>query len=393
MAEEESLINSRRPVLFQARNRPSRDEVKTQGRHDASFQTFLVSAIFAISAVILFSRERLLVTEKHLLQRLCRVSPAAFPGSGGSRNSKEGNCNMLLEGCQPFRTEDAMLYVSRRWWTGLTYGDLVDRAADKYPERIAVVDQQTRLTYTQLRETADRLAIALLDLGIKPRDRVLVQLPNWHEFAFAYFGIQKIGAIPVLLIDRYRQYEANHLCSLTQAAAWVVPEALGKVDYRPIVSEVLKNNPQTGHVIMVRAGGTCPYHRLEDLIAGDNRTETNLSRLAACRPDPSDVAHMGPTGGSTGLPKVAPHAHKRSPVQYGVCGSSLGIEPSRHFAGGGPHRSRLDLHQRLHQHLELLRPSGHAGFDDARIHLFCYPRRKSNRSALCADAGLSPGQF
>ncbi len=216
---------------------------------------------------------------------------------------------MLLEGCRPFRTEDSMLYVSRRWWTGLTYGDLVDRAADKYPERIAVVDHKTRLTYVQLRETADRLAIALLDLGIKPRDRVLVQLPNWHEFAYAYFGLQKIGAIPVLLIDRYRQYEANHLCSLTQASAWVVPEALSKVDYRPIVREVLKNNPQTKHVVMVRAGDNCPYHRLEDLIAGVSRTEANLTRLAACRPDPSDVAHMGPTGGSTGLPKVAPHTH------------------------------------------------------------------------------------
>ncbi|MBI5252145.1 MAG: AMP-binding protein [Desulfomonile tiedjei] len=216
---------------------------------------------------------------------------------------------MLLEGCQPFRTEDSMLYVSRRWWTGLTYRDLVDKAADKYPERTAVVDHATRLTYLQLRETADRLAIALLDLGIKPQQRVLVQLPNWHEFAYTYFALQKIGAIPVLLIDRYRQYEANHLCSLLQASAWVVPEALGKTDYRPIVAEVLKNNPQTRHVIMVRAGEDCPHHRLEDLIAGVSRTENNLARLEASRPDPSDVAHMGPTGGSTGIPKVAPHTH------------------------------------------------------------------------------------
>ncbi len=209
----------------------------------------------------------------------------------------------------PFRKEDLDSYVSRRWWTGLTYSDLLDKAADIYPERLAVVDSKARLTYAQLRETADRSAIALLDLGLKPLERVLVQLPNWHEFAYIYFALQKIGAIPVLLIDRYRQYEANHLCKLVQASAWIVHEVWGKTDYRPIISDVQKNNPQTRHVIMVRTGDGCPYHRLEELIAPVSRSEQNLHRLQNLRPDPFQIAHMGPTGGSTGIPKVAPHTH------------------------------------------------------------------------------------
>ena len=150
---------------------------------------------------------------------------------------------MLLEGCRPFLREDAESYVSRRWWTGLTCGDRLDKAADIYPERLAVVDGQARLTYAQVRETADRLAIALLELGIKPLERVLLQLPNWHEFAYAYFALQKIGAIPVLLIHRYRQYEAKHLCRVVKASAWIAPEVWGKVDYRPIIRDVLQDNP------------------------------------------------------------------------------------------------------------------------------------------------------
>jgi len=51
------------------------------------------------------------------------------------------------------------------------------------------------------------------EVGIRPLDRVLVQLPNWNEFVFAYFALQKIGAIPVLLIDRYRQFEITRLIS------------------------------------------------------------------------------------------------------------------------------------------------------------------------------------
>jgi len=66
----------------------------------------------------------------------------------------------------------------------------------------------------ELREKTDRLAVALMDLGIKPLDRVLLQLPNWHEFIVSYFALQKIGAIPVILIARYRQYEVNHLAKL-----------------------------------------------------------------------------------------------------------------------------------------------------------------------------------
>jgi 2,3-dihydroxybenzoate-AMP ligase len=215
----------------------------------------------------------------------------------------------LLAGCRPYEKEDAELYVRRRWWTGQTFGDLLDKAADMYPERLAVVDNQKRLTYGELRDTADRLAIALLNLGIKPLDRILLQLPNWHEFAFIYFALQKIGAIPVILIDRYRQYEANHLCRLVQASAWIAPEAVGKVDYRSVIHDVLKNNPQTRHVIMVRAGESCPYHRLEDLIAPVRRTKETLQRLDALRPNPAQIAHMGPTGGSTGIPKVAPRTH------------------------------------------------------------------------------------
>ena len=121
----------------------------------------------------------------------------------------------LLEGFTPYKKEDAEIYERRRWWSGLTFGDILDRAADIHPDKEAFVDRRSRLTYEEAREKTDRLAIGLMDLGIRNLDRVLVQLPNWNEFVFAYFALQKIGAVPVLLIDRYRQFEINHLTNLT----------------------------------------------------------------------------------------------------------------------------------------------------------------------------------
>jgi len=120
----------------------------------------------------------------------------------------------LLEGVTPYKKEDAEAYDKYRWWAGLTFGDVLDRAADIHPDKGAFADGKTRLTYAEAREKTNKLAIGLMDLGIQPLERVLVQLPNWNEFVFAYFALQKIGAITVLLIDRYRQFEINHLVSL-----------------------------------------------------------------------------------------------------------------------------------------------------------------------------------
>ena len=216
----------------------------------------------------------------------------------------------LLEGVIPYKKEDAEKYNRLRWWSGLTFGDILDRAADIHPDKEAFVDRQTRLTYGEAREQTNKLAIGLMDLGIQPLDRILVQLPNWNEFVFAYFAIQKIGAIPVLLIDRYRQFEINHLISLTGATSWIIASRYKKTDYLPIINDVLKEHPEVTHVITVRGeGDQKSLVSLERLIEGSTLTEDNLARLASRRPDPMQVAHMGPTGGTTGAPKIVPRTH------------------------------------------------------------------------------------
>lgn len=215
----------------------------------------------------------------------------------------------LLKGFTPYKKEDAEKYNRLGWWPGLTLGDLLDKAADIYPNKEALVDGRSRLTYSQVREMADRLAISLMELGIKTMDRVLVQLPNWREFVYSYFALQKIGAIPVLLIDRYRPYEINHLFRLTGATTWIVPEKYGKIDYLPIIRDVLKNSPKVKQVILVRGGKHKGLLNLETMIEQTELKGRDLVRLAKRRPDPMQVAHMGPTGGTTGIPKVVPRTH------------------------------------------------------------------------------------
>ncbi len=216
----------------------------------------------------------------------------------------------LLEGVKPYKKEDVETYTKLRWWSDLTFGDILDRAADIHPDKEAFVDSQSRLTYGETREKANKLAVGLMNLGIKPMDRVLLQLPNWNEFVFAFFACQKIGAVTVLLIDRYRQYEIDHLAGLSGASAWIVPTRYKKTDYIPIIDDIRKDHPAIKNVITVRGEiGGDGFSCLEKLIAENELTTENMATLAQQKPDPNQVAHMGPTGGTTGAPKIVPRTH------------------------------------------------------------------------------------
>ena len=153
------------------------------------------------------------------------------------------------------------------------------------------------------------MRIGLMKLGVKQRDWVLLQFPNWHEYIVAFFAMQKIGALTVLLIPRHNESEINHIAALTKPVAWVVPKQYGKIDYQPIIDAVLKENPQLKHVINLRAGKKGPYPTMEELIEAAEPTPEDFKALENMRPDPDEVSHIMPTGGTTGLPKASVRTH------------------------------------------------------------------------------------
>jgi 2,3-dihydroxybenzoate-AMP ligase/mycobactin salicyl-AMP ligase len=61
---------------------------------------------------------------------------------------------MPLKGFVPYKKEDAEKYNKFRWWPGITFGDMLDKAADVHPDKEALVDTTNRLTYSQLRNKA-----------------------------------------------------------------------------------------------------------------------------------------------------------------------------------------------------------------------------------------------
>ncbi len=221
----------------------------------------------------------------------------------------------MLEGANPFPKDFVDLYYRKRWWSGLSFGEMLDRTCDLYPYKEALVAGEVRLTYQQLREWTDRAAIAFLKLGIKKLDRVLLQIPNWAEFVYAYYGLHKIGAIPVMCIPRFSQREMEHFCEITEARAWVVPLRFEKIDYRPMIEAIQSCHFLLEHILVIESS-----EKKSEPLPKDTRSfnellkQTNLNQyprdyLQPFRPDPDEICHLMPTGGTTGLPKLVPRTH------------------------------------------------------------------------------------
>ena len=221
----------------------------------------------------------------------------------------------MLEGTNPFPKEFVNLYYEKRWWLGIPLGEMLDRSCDLYPNKEALVAEGVRLTYRQLKEWTDRAAIAFVELGIKTLDRVLLQIPNWAEFVYAYYGLHKIGAIPVMCIPRFSQREMEHFCEITEAKAWIVPLQFEKIDYIPMIESIRSHQSLLKYILIID-----PTERSKEqwprgtLSFNDLLKKVDLSRyprdyLQSFRPDPDEICHLMPTGGTTGLPKLVPRTH------------------------------------------------------------------------------------
>ncbi len=216
---------------------------------------------------------------------------------------------MAIEGFEPYRPEDAELYNRRRWWLGITWGDIFDKATDLYPDKECLADDTDRFTYRELRRKVDRLALGFISLGIRERQFILLQIPNWHEYVVAFYALQKIGAIPILLIARHGLAEIKHVAELTDPVAWIGPERYRNTEYLPILREVMEKNRRLSHLISVRGQGDRAFIPLESLADLSVPPSGSLEVLEARRPDPMEVSMILLTGGTTGLPKAVPRTH------------------------------------------------------------------------------------
>ncbi len=95
----------------------------------------------------------------------------------------------------------------------ITAPEVLTRTAGKFPKRTALLFMGKKISYAELEQSASRFANALLALGVQRADKVALLLPNIPNIVIAYYGIWRIGAVPVpnnpMYTDRELEAQLN----------------------------------------------------------------------------------------------------------------------------------------------------------------------------------------
>jgi len=224
--------------------------------------------------------------------------------------------------------EFAARYRERGYWTDETFPAVLARQAAERPDAVAVAGQGRRWTYAELAARADRAAAGFLALGLRPGDRVIVQLPNIPEFLAVVFGLFRAGLIPIFTLPAHRQTEIVHFARKSEAVAYVIADRHEGFDYRPLADAVRAEVSAVRHVIVVgEAGG--------DQVGFDG-IDADPAALPDSAPSPQSVALVQISGGSTGLSKLIPRTHADYLYSIRASNAICGITPDSVYLAALP---------------------------------------------------------
>jgi 2,3-dihydroxybenzoate-AMP ligase len=218
---------------------------------------------------------------------------------------------MSRTGVISWPAEFAARYRAAGHWRGQPLGAVMWSWADRYGERVAVVDGDRRLSYRQLAEHADALAAGLAGLGLGNGDNIVVQLPNSWEFLVLFLACQRIGVAPVLALLAHREHELSYLGELADARAVVVPDRWQGFDHQELAARLVQETDRRCQVLVLgdevaEQDGHVDLRRL--LPVGDDPDRLRR-RLDALAPGSGEVALFLLSGGTTGIPKIIARTH------------------------------------------------------------------------------------
>jgi len=165
--------------------------------------------------------------------------------------------------------------------------------ARRTPDRVALIDLAVggrTVDYATLDARTERLAAALQQIGLRPGDRVALQIGNRTEYLEAFFGSMRSGAIPVLINPRLSDEVRRFIAEDSGAVALIVDAA-----ERPGVSPWM--NVFGGDRRIALGAGVEGWQDYETLLAAAPAAAEPVE------PEPGAIAFQPYTAGSTGRPK------------------------------------------------------------------------------------------
>ena len=187
--------------------------------------------------------------------------------------------------------------------------EFLDNSAKEFGGRTAIWFMKNKVSYKKLKDIADRLATALVNLGLKKGDVVAIMIPNFPQFIMSYYGILKAGGIVTACSVLHTEYELAY--QLNDAGA----EIMIAWDNQVEKINKIKERTRLRHVIITNVFDYAPMApRNPSEISGTlqfvnliNNTKPNLPKFETNAKE--DIVCLQYTGGTTGLPKGAMLTH------------------------------------------------------------------------------------
>jgi acyl-CoA synthetase (AMP-forming)/AMP-acid ligase II len=180
----------------------------------------------------------------------------------------------------------------------MSIGNIISRNAINLPDNEALVFEDIRYTWTQLNSRVNKLANALLSLGLKKGAKVAMLAENVPAMVEANYALAKIGVVYFPVKTRLFPQDIQYLIDLSDAEVLIFHE-----QFAPMVNDIKDNLPKVKTFIQV--GGEIQKYATEYeefLKKGEDR-EPDVEVLA------DDLYIFLCTGGTTGVSKLAMLSH------------------------------------------------------------------------------------
>lgn len=246
---------------------------------------------------------------------MARTTGHPFPGAAAHE-----------PGLVPYPREAEARYRAAGLWSGRPLPVELMAAASAHAERTALITPEGRWTYQELFHEARRFAAGLpRTTGLRPGDAVMFQMGNVAETVVSYLGCLLGGVRPVCTLPQHGAREIGVLARHIGARGLVVQADFGR-GRLPGIARALVADGVIEDVVMAR-GDASGFTSYEDLLAAGAADGPDAPALPYRDLDPRQVAVFQLSGGTTGLPKVAPRLHEEYAYNSRAWAGKLGWGP------------------------------------------------------------------
>ena len=108
----------------------------------------------------------------------------------------------------------------------ITVSDALRKTAAEYPDKTALIFLDAKITYKKLNDMVNSFATALIDMGVKPGDKVAMLLPNMPQIVAASYGAWRAGAVVVMNNPLYTDHELEYQLNNSESTVLVTMDLL-----------------------------------------------------------------------------------------------------------------------------------------------------------------------